>query len=174
MSTTPAVAQVPLPTYAQAASLPSLVDGHVPEDFIDANGHMNIRHHIDLGATAADIVCHEIGVDDDYRSRRRLGVFTAEHHLRYLGELRLGDRFTAHTRVLDRSVTVAHLVSLVLDRTREQVACVMEIVLVHVDMGTRRPAPFPVDVIEGLDRWIAASVALPWPAPVIGRMGVRR
>lgn len=164
----------PLPSYDDIAALPALVEATVEPAFIDVNGHMNIRHYLDCGATSADLLIRRVGIDDEYRSQRRLGVFTAEHHLRYATEMHEGDAFSGHTVVVDRSARAAHLLSVVLDRSHGVVSCTVEIVLVHVDMDIRRPARFPDDVAAGLDRHVAATQQLAWPLPLSGAMGIRR
>lgn len=163
-----------LPSYAQVLELPALLEAEVVADFIDVNGHMNIRHYLDAGALGADMLCRRIGIDDEYRANRRLGVFTAEHHIRYFSEMHLGDKFSVHTVVVERSGKAGHLLSFILDRSSERLACTVEIVLVGVGMDTRRPADFPDDVAAGLDEWIAAARDLPWPLPLSGAMGIRR
>lgn len=163
-----------LPSYDQVLDLPALLEGAVAPDFIDVNGHMNIRHYLDYGAHSADVICRDVGIDDDYRAHRRMGVFTAEHHIRYLGEMHEGEKFSVHTRALDRSTKVVHLLAHILDRTHEVLSCTVEIVLVHVGMDTRRPVGFPDDVAVGLDRWVEESRRLTWAAPFSGTMGIRR
>lgn len=162
-----------LPSYEQVLEVPALVDGLVDPDFIDVNGHMNIRHYLDYGAQSADVICREIGIDDDYRASRRMGVFTAEHHIRYFGEMHEGEKLSVHPRFLERSSKVGHLIACILDRTHEVLACTLEIVLVHVDMDTRRPVDFPGDIAAGIDRWVAESHRIGWPPPLSGNMGIR-
>lgn len=169
--TTSAIA---MPTFDQVLSMPALVEGRITPDFIDANGHMNIRHYLDAGAESADRLCRRVGIDDAYRGERRMGVFTVEHHLRYLAEMREGGGFSVHTRVLERSDKAGHLLALIVDRTGGRLACTMEIVFVHVSMDTRRPMPFPEDVAAGWDELIFESDGVDWPAPVCGAMGVHR
>jgi acyl-CoA thioester hydrolase len=163
-----------LPTFEDVLDLPTLIEDTVPPGFIDVNGHMNVRHYLDYGATGAGVVCERVGIDDEYRARRRMGVFTAEHHVRYAAEMHEGGRFSVHTRVLERSARAAHLLSFILDRDRGALSCTVEILLVHVGMDSRRPVEFPPDVAAGLDQWIAAGRAVTWPAPVCGAMGIRR
>lgn len=163
-----------LPSYEQVLELPALLEGSVDPGFIDVNGHMNIRHYLDYGATSADVVLRQVGIDDGYRAVRRLGVFTAEHHIRYFTELHEGEKFSVHTRFLERSGKAGHLLACILDRTHEALACTLEIVLVHVDMDTRRPVEFPADIVAGLDALIVASQQIEWPPPLSGSMGIRR
>jgi acyl-CoA thioester hydrolase len=162
-----------LPDYHDVLQLPPLLEGEVDAAFIDANGHMNIRHYLDYGAHSAEVICRDIGIDDDYRARRRMGVFTAEHHIRYFAEMHEGDQFSVHTLWTDRSDKVGHVVAMILDRTNAVLACTVEIILVHVGMDTRRPQAFPADVAAGADRWIAAAREVSWTVPLSGSMGIR-
>lgn len=163
-----------LPTHDQVAALPALVTRTVTEDFIDENGHMNIRHYMNAGALGADQLLRSVGVEDTYRAERRLGVFTAEHHIRYFSEMRLGDEFSAHTLFLARSERAGHLLSFVLDRTHSRLACTVEITVVHVGLDTRRPVPFPPDIAAGIDAHVAQAAAITWPVPLSGSMGIGR
>ncbi|QBX55961.1 thioesterase [Nocardioides seonyuensis] len=165
---------VPFPSTDQVRAIPHTHDGRVAPQFIDANGHMNVRHYLDAGAMSADRALRDIGVDDEYRERRRLGVFTVEHHIRYLGEMHEGDLFTAHPLVLERSDKAAHFLSFILNQTGDWLAATLEIVTVHVSLDTRRPTPYPDDIAAGFDKWIARRDDVTWQVPVSGSMGVRR
>ena len=162
------------PSPEQVLRLPAAWTGDVTPEWIDANGHMNIRHYLDIGSHATISVCEGWGIDDDYRRDRRLGVFTAEHHLTYLREMHVGTPITAHVRLLDRSSTVGHMVVMIMDRRHDRLACVFETILVHVGMDTRRGHPFHDDVAAAYDRLLADQRAdHDWPAPTCGIMGIR-
>lgn len=162
------------PAFEQVMQLPALVEAPVRPEFIDVNGHMNVRHYLELNADGTTVVCEEVGIDDAYRAERGMGVFTSEHHLRYHSELHLGEELSVHPVVLDRSEKVVHMMTYLLDRTHRRLSNTLELVLVHVDLGTRRPVPMPGEIAAGFDRFIAEGDALSWRAPVCGVMGVRR
>jgi acyl-CoA thioester hydrolase len=162
-----------LPSYEQVLELEELLSGNVSPDFIDANGHMNIRHYLDYGATSADVMIRRMGIDDGYRAQRRLGVFTAEHHIRYFSEMHEGGSFSVHSLFLGRSAKAGHILAFILDRDRGLLACTVEIVLVHVGMDTRRPVDFPKDVVIAIDEWVAEADKVTWPIPLSGAMGLR-
>lgn len=164
---------IPTPTYAQVLKLPATLSRTVPEEFIDTNGHMNIGRYLEVSAWGLWESTKPAGLGKDYIETRNFSTFTAEHHLRYLSELQLGDELTVHPRMLQRSDKVMHSITFVLDRTREVLAATCEAVLIHVDMGTRRPAAFPADIAVGLDALLKEH-DVAWPAPVCGSMGVRR
>lgn len=162
-----------LPSYEQVLELEELLSGEVSPDFIDVNGHMNIRHYLDYGATSADVVIRRAGIDDDYRAQRRMGVFTAEHHIRYFNEMHEKGNFSVHTLFLGRSNKAGHLLAFILDRDREVLTCTVEIILVHVGMDTRRPLDFPEDIAAAIDEWVDAAAKISWPIPLSGAMGLR-
>jgi acyl-CoA thioester hydrolase len=145
----------------------------VPEEFIDANGHMNIGRYLEVASRGLWESTKAAGFDANYISERNVSTFTAEHHLRYLSELRLGDELSVHPRLLQRSDKVFHSITFVVDQTRKVLAATCEAVLIHVDMASRRPAAFPADIAAGLDTLLAAH-DVAWPAPVCGAMGVSR
>ncbi len=130
-------------------------------------------HYLDFGSSTAEVLVRQVGIDDDYRADRRLGLFTAEHHLSYYGELFEHDTVSVHSRVLDRSAKVVHMMSFIVDLGRHRLSATLEMVLVHVDLAVRRPVAIPADIAAGFDRHIAHSSTLWWVAPVCGAMGVR-
>ena len=163
-----------LPTYEQLVQIPATFDRVVPEEFIDENGHMNIGDYFRLCSHALWNATIEAGLGDDYIEEHQQSLFTVEQHMRYYGELRLGQRFTVHTRLLERSARVVHGMSFVVDQEKRALACTQEATLVHVSTASRSTVDLPQDVGQALDAQIAAGNALGWAAPVCGSMGVRR
>lgn len=165
----------PLPSYEEVLQLPREVEGFVvPASFEDENGHMNIRHYLDLGAGALAEVFSRVGITDDYRGSRGLGFFTAEHHLRYLSEMHAGDRVSGHVRILERSEKVVHAMAFLVNDSGRQLAYTLEVIAPHVDLAARRTAPMPDDIARAWDDEIKASAQVAWEAPVCGAMGIRR
>ncbi|MFF3574489.1 thioesterase family protein [Nocardia jiangxiensis] len=162
------------PTFEQVLSIPDPTEATVTSDLIDMNGHMNVVHYLYQGSVGADAVMKRIGVDTSYRSRRQMTMFTAEHHLVYLSELREGDKFSVHTRILGRTDKAVHLMTFLVDRGRERLSNTLEIMLLHVDLTARRAVAIPEDIAAGLDDYIARSAALDWPAPTCGAIALRR
>ena len=174
MSQLPASLPRPLPSTAQVREVPATSSFEVTDDLIDENGHMNIGHYFQRGARAMWLRLRDLGVTQDYLQVRRLSYFTAEHHLRYLGEVRLGDRLSIHPHLLERSAKVVHALVYLVDDTHDQLSCLMEISFVHVSMDDRRAVPVADDVAAALDAEIASFAGLTWAPPVTGVMGVRR
>ncbi|NYG59874.1 acyl-CoA thioester hydrolase [Nocardioides daedukensis] len=170
MSAPSAPPRIPLPTYEQVTQIPATRTASVGEDFLDYNGHMNIRYYLDLNSWAADDLCTLAGIDDAYRAERGLGVFTLEHHIRYAAELRLGDSIAVHPQLLARSAKTAHMICYLVDPARRLVANTLELVLAHVSLEARRIEPFPDDVASGLDKVLADQPVVDWQPPLCGVM----
>ena len=163
-----------LPTYDQITQLPVRVEQVVPQEFIDENGHMNIRHYFDAASHALWYLNIALGMDESYNVDRGLSLFTVEQHLRYFSEMNLGDRFTVHSRLLERSGKVLHGMAFVVSPDSESLACTFEATYIHVSMTTRRSVPIPDDLADRFDAEIARGDELGWAAPVCGAMGVHR
>ena len=158
-----------LPAFEVVAALPAYFDQEVPEDFVDMNGHMNIRHYFELGAWGPWKRLVELGMPEEYMASGS-SFFTASHHLEYLSELRQGERFAVHAAFADRTDKAVHSLALVADHTNRRVACVMEITHVHVSLETRRASSIPDWLAGPIDAEIAAT---PWVAAVATGLDLR-
>lgn len=162
-----------IPTLEQVSEIPTTTELSVPQEFLDENLHMNISHYLTLGARGVGARCDDMGLGRSYIDDRRLTIFTAEHHIRYFAELRLGQDLSVHVRFLERSAKALHAMAFLVNRSTDSLACTLEVALVHVGMDSRRPEDFPEDIAVRIDEAIKAD-DYSWPAPVCGVMGVRR
>jgi acyl-CoA thioester hydrolase len=162
-----------LPSYDDVAALPRLTQVVVPAEMGDANGHLNVRHHVALHDDGGWLHMASFGFDPESIEARRRNFFDLEHHVRYLDEVLVGDTVSTRYRTLGRTPKAVHLMSFLLDDTRRTLASTVEIVTVHVDLDTRRTAPIePADAAR-LDARIGTDAALPWAAPASGVIGLR-
>ncbi len=159
------------PSIEQVLSLPATIDREVPESAIDENGHMNITEYFAVGAWGLWLAMKEGPMGEDYIAERGLSFFTVEHHLRYLAELRLGERYAVHASLVGRAGKAVQGVAYVVDRTHDRVACQMDIMYVHVDINARRAVPIPDDVAAILDAQVAQH---PWLADIDSGVSLRR
>jgi acyl-CoA thioester hydrolase len=160
------------PTYEQLAELPAYTQQPVPVPFEDANGHLNVRHYTGIASEGLDESLAAHGIPQNWPLHGH-ACFSAEHHLTYLAELRTGVRLSSRVRLLGRSERAAHALVYLLDDTNERLSFVMEEIFLHIDLGTRKTAPWPEDVAEALDREIAAQSDLPWEPDVSGSLHLR-
>ena len=161
---------VPMPSVAQVCELPSLMEKVIPPGWQDLNGHVNVRHYLELYDAASWPMLSALGVDERWFLEHRQGLFDLEHHLWYLDELHVGDTVTVHSRMVDRTAKRYHGVMFIVNRTRGRLSSAFEYVSSGADLQTRRTAPLPAVFAAHLDRMIAADAGLAWPAPVCGVM----
>lgn len=160
-------------SYDDVVSLPASLDQSVPVAFEDINGHLNIRHYVGIASEGLDDSLTDLGIPQMWPISAGQAVFSAEHHMVYLAELRTGDKITVRVRMLARSARAAHVLVFLVDETHSRVSYVMEEIFLHVDMDTRKTSPWPDDVAEAMDKRIAEHTALGWDAPVSGSMSLR-
>jgi acyl-CoA thioesterase FadM len=160
------------PTYEQLVALPACVEQPVPTAFEDANGHLNVRHYVGIASEGLDESLIAQGIPKMWPAQGH-ACFSAEHHLTYLAELRTGDRMSARVRLLGRSERAAHALVYLLDESHERLSFVMEEILLHIDMETRRTAPWPEDVAAALDQRVEEDGRLPWEPDVSGCLELR-
>lgn len=161
------------PSFAQLAALPAYSEQVVPSAFEDVNGHLNIRHYLGIASEGLDESMVDLGIPQNWPTVAQQAVFSAEHHLTYLAELRTGDRISVRVRLIGRSERAAQVVAYLVDETHERLSYVMEEIFLHVDMGTRRTSPWPADVAAALDARIAQEQALAWAPALSGSMSLR-
>lgn len=163
-----------LPSIDEVLQIPASCRAVAGSEWEDFNGHVNVAHFYTFHIRAADESLTRIGVDDDYRSGRRLGVFSMEQHLRFLHEVHVGEEISAHVRWLDRGDKVFHGISILVNHTTGRIANTLEVLEGHVDLAIRRSTPFPADLAQRIDEQVALHRALTWQVPLAGPMGVRR
>jgi acyl-CoA thioester hydrolase len=161
---------VPMPTVEQVDELPILMERRIPPEWQDLNGHVNVRHYLELYDAASWPMLEQFGLDERIFLERRQGLFDLEHHLWYRAELHVGDLVSVHSRFVARSVKRFHGVMFIVNRTRSQLASAFEYVSTGADLEARRTAPLPERFAAELDRVISVHARLGWPPPLCGVM----
>jgi len=159
-----------MPTVAQVDDLPPLLQKVIPAEWQDLNGHVNVRHYLELYDAASWPKLAEFGLDASAFLEQRQGLFDLEHHLWYLDELHVGDTVTVHWRFVARTVKRFHGVMFIVNRSRGRLASVFEYVSTGADLVARKTAPLPAEFAARLDALIAGHARLAWPAPTCGVM----
>jgi acyl-CoA thioester hydrolase len=117
----------------------------VTPDLLDYNGHMNVAGYMVIFDRAAETLFERAGFTAAYRREFGGSVFALEHHIRYLREVKQGDR----VRVLGQFVAANDKRMLYFMRMEHEEgwdAATLEAMSVHVDLAARRSAPMRGDV----------------------------
>lgn len=152
------------------AGLPITHEATIPESYLDAMGHMNVMWYTHLFGRAAVGVFKLAGMDWDYFERHRAGTFALAQHFSYRKEVRVGETVTLRSRLLGRTEKKFHVMHFMTKGDESVLAATCEFLGAHIDMSTRRTAPFAAPIAENLDRLIAEHSALGWEAPISGAM----
>jgi acyl-CoA thioester hydrolase len=143
-------------------------------EWIDYNGHLNIAFYVKLFDEGIDVLFEREGLAESYVRERQLGFFAAELHVRYLREVHLTDPVQVRLRLLDFDTKRIHYWMELVHAEERWLSATMETISLHVDMTTRKVAPFPEDVLAKFARWKADVGDRPTPAGVGKTIGIPR
>ena len=156
------------PGSIEIRQLPLTHQATIPEDYLDAMGHMNVMWYTHLYAHAMGGIFKRIGMDRDYFVNNQAGSFALKQYVNYLVEVRYGEQISIYTRLLGRTAKRIHLMHFMIKDNDECLASTSEILLTHIDMRIRRSSPFLAEVSEMIDQLLAEHTALNWAAPLAG------
>ena len=146
----------------------------VIEDWIDYNGHLNMAYYNVIFDHGVDHFYDLLNVGEAYASSGVGSCFTLEVHLHYVQELKLGDEVEVRLQLLDFDHKRLHYYQEMYHCTDGYLAATSEQIALHVDMTSRRSAPFPADVTNKLSDVLAAHQGLPRSERIGHSIGIRR
>ena len=145
----------------------------VPE-WIDYNGHLNMAYYSVIFDHGVDHVYDFLGIGEDYAKSGVGSCFTMEVHIHYLSELSLNDPVEVHWQLLDYDHKRLHFFESMYHAQEGYLAATSEQIGMHVDMQTRRSAPFPDDVLKKLEALKNAHQELNVPEQVGHVIGIKK
>ena len=140
--------------------------------WIDYNGHLNMAYYNVLFDRAVDEVYELMGIGAEYLKDHKHSTFTAEVHVRYVRELQEGDPVRVTFQMLDYDSKRIHYFEQLFHATEGWVSATSENMTLHVDMVSKKVAPFPTVVMRTLARMKAAHARLPRPEAVGRRIAM--
>ena len=143
-------------------------------EWTDQNGHMNVAYYVLAFDRATDALYDQLGIGWSYLELARRSLFTLAMNVDYLGEVFAGDRVRIVSRLIDCDHKRIHYFHEMQHEAKGYVAASNEILAMHVDIATRKSAPFPIDVQARLAEMKASHAALPLAAQVGRTLGIRR
>jgi acyl-CoA thioester hydrolase len=141
-------------------------------EWTDGNGHMNVAYYVLAFDRATDALYDALGAGWDYVARDRKSLFTLAMNVDYLREVFAGDGVRIVSRVLDHDAKRIHYFHEMVHADGGWLAATNELVALHVDMASRRSAPFPDPVAARLAAMRSAHAALPVPGQAGRKLGL--
>ena len=138
----------------------------IEDQWIDYNGHFNMAYYNVLFDRDSDIGLALVGLGPAYVKKTGNSYFTLEAHISYLRELHPQDQVWIATQILDFDAKRIHYVQQMHHAKEGWIACITENIVMHVDLMTKKPSPFPAYVLEKIKAAHEAHKKLPVPLQV--------
>ncbi|HET8726879.1 MAG TPA: thioesterase family protein [Alphaproteobacteria bacterium] len=137
----------------------------VRPEWVDYNGHMSEAYYVLVFGHATDALLDLVGLDAAYRDANHRSLYTAEAHVRYLHEVKLGAALAIRTGVFAIDAKRVHFGHEMY--VGGEAIATTELMGLHVDTAAGRTAPFDGNVRDRLaactvDRpdWVGRSLGL--------------
>jgi acyl-CoA thioester hydrolase len=117
----------------------------VRPEWIDHNGHLNLAYYVVVFDHATDVLFDTLGVGLAYRRERNCSNFILETHTLYEREAAEGDGLRVVSHLVAADAKRLHFFHEMFHAGDGFRAAAQELISVHVDLASRRSAPFPPD-----------------------------
>ncbi|MEY5037715.1 MAG: hypothetical protein RL472_821 [Pseudomonadota bacterium] len=139
--------------------------------WIDYNGHMTESRYYFANSETVDAFLRLIGAGMDYVAGGH-SYYSAETHIRHLGEAKLGDRLTGTIQII--SADEKRFRSFVRIMKGEECVATIEQLCLHVDMAAGKSSPASAEVWAKLKAVADAHANLPLPEGAGRAVGQRK
>lgn len=152
----------------EAVPTPYLGYSIVKDNWLDANGHMNVAHYVTAFDDGSCPMFDEIGLGWDYTHGGESSVFMVSSSIDFRRELLAGDPLEMTTRLLGFDRRRIHVYQELFQREQRYLAAQAEFVFVHVSLTSRHVTNIPKAALTRLAEIAKAHAEMPQPA-FIGR-----
>ena len=158
MTSATAIRDMKLPTAPFVSSVMQ-----IEPQWIDYNGHLNMAYYNVMMDRAIDELWLQLGIGPTYKKERHGSTFTAECHVRYLREIHLGDPVQVTIYLLGADEKRLHTFEELRHAGEGWLSATSENISLHIDMTTRKVAPFPPDIQARIAGIVNIHAAVPRP-----------
>ena len=147
--------------------------GEVLSTWLDYNGHMTDAAYLIAFGDGLDVFFRYIGDDEAYRAAGNT-FFTAETHINYYREMKLGEAFSIETQVLGCDEKRMHLFHRMYHAQSRELVATNEIMQLHVNQEAKKVAPMSAELFTALSAISRAHRKLKKPKEMGSVMQVKR
>ena len=148
--------------------------GSVEPAWIDVNEHMNVADYVLAFDLAVDSLWERFGLDADFVRNNASSTFAVECHVTWQRELLAEAPFVITSQLLAYDAKRIHQFMRMYHAEEGYLAATAEWMNLHIDLGTRRVAPWPATVFDRIGQFAAEQGPAALPAEAGQRMRVRR
>ncbi|MBC7579719.1 MAG: thioesterase family protein [Tardiphaga sp.] len=135
----------------------------IEPDWIDYNGHLNMAYYNVLFDRAIDELWLELGIGPDYKTTRHGSTFSAECHVRYLREIHIDDPAQVSILLIAADNKRLHTFEELRHAGEGWLSATSENMHLHMNMESRKVAPFPPDIAASVHALLRAHRSLTRP-----------
>ncbi len=148
--------------------------GTVLPEWIDINGHMNVAYYVLAFDRGIDALWERFGITDEHIQTQGSSTFAVESHVLYRRELQVNDPFIVTAQILAYDEKRIHQFQRMYHAEDGFIAATAEWMNLHVDMSTRRVAPWPAKILDAIRHIVAGQGDCPYPEDVGRAMRVAK
>ena len=148
--------------------------GLIVPEWIDYNGHMNVAYYVLVFDRATDDFFDFMGLTAAYRATGNVSAFTAEMHVNYIREVKVGDEVFVTTQLLGYDEKRFHYFHRMYHAEQRYLVATSELLCLYVDMNMRRVTQMPPPIMDRLAEIKQSHAVLPVPEEVGSVMKVKQ
>jgi acyl-CoA thioester hydrolase len=148
--------------------------GRVLPEWIDVNKHMNVAYYVLVFDQGVDSLWERFGITEEHIREMNSSTFAVESHVIYRRELKLDDPFIVTAQILAYDEKRIHQFQRLYHAEELFLAATAEWMNLHVDLATRRVAPWPSTILDDIGRVAAAQGDCTYPEEAGRQMLVAR
>ena len=148
--------------------------GRVLPEWIDVNDHMNVAFYVLAFDQGVDSLWARFGITDEHIREMKTSTFAVESHVIYRQELTLDDPFIVTSQILALDEKRIHQFQRLYHAEKNYLAASAEWMNLHVDLATRRVAPWPAKILADIQKVAESQGEWPYPREAGRQMRVGR
>ena len=146
----------------------------VPRDWVDYNRHLNVGYYMIAFDKATDGFADRLGIGAAYLTATGNSYYVVECHLCFEREVLEDAPIRVETLLLAADDKRLHFCHAMYEETGGFLAATAEMLGLHVDLTTRRAAPFPPEPARAIAALAAQHRALARPAQLGRAVALKR
>lgn len=160
------------PSLEQIRQLGDPYRANIPPEFLDHNGHMNVKWYFHLFDQAGWHFFVPLGIDENYTTREKKGIFALQQHIRYLAEVHQGEAVAIYFRAIAYNQKRLHYLGLMVNDSTGQLAAIFEEIDTHADLTARKSIPWTAEIQAKIAATTDQHQTLDWAPPLCGALQV--
>jgi acyl-CoA thioester hydrolase len=145
----------------------------VESSWIDLYGHMTASRYFELMESRGFVLYDRYGIGPTYTETENAGVYTVESRICFHRELKEDEEIELNMRLLDFDEKRVLVLYELYRHHGAEIVSTMEQLGVHVDLSTRKAAPFPSSLSRTLRSMLQNDQTISLPNGFIGPISIR-